>query len=202
MSIRTITLDALPVYVRGERATGWWGMVLFVATEATIFGCLLASYFYLRVSAPSWPPDGIKFPELMLPIPMTILLVGSSLPMWWAESGIRRGNTGRLRLGLAVAFVLAAAFLIMQGIEYSRKEFAISTDAYGSLFYLITGLHGMHVLVALVMNIVVQLRAWLGHFDRRRNLAVQNLALYWHFVDGVWIFIFAALYLSPYVLPS
>jgi len=202
MSVRAIAPDALPVYVSGDRATGWWGMVLFVATEATIFGCLLASYFYLRVSAPAWPPDGIKFPELTLPIPMTVLLVGSSLPMWWAESGIHQGKRGRLRLGLAVAFVLAAAFLIMQAIEYRNKDFAISTNAYGSLFYLITGLHGMHVLAALVMNAVVQVRAWLRHFDARRNLAVQNLALYWHFVDAVWIFIFLSLYISPYVLPS
>ena len=202
MSVRAITPDALPVYVSGERATGWWGMVLFVATEATIFGCLLASYFYLRVSAPTWPLGGIHLPELTLPIPMTIVLVGSSVPMWWAESGIRHGNSGRLRLGLAIAFVLATAFLIMQGIEYSRKEFSVATNAYASLFYLITGLHGMHVLVALAMNVVVQVRAWLGHFDQRRHLAVQNLALYWHFVDGVWILIFAALYISPYVLPS
>ena len=88
--------------------------------------------------------------------------------------GIRRGDRGRLRLGLAIAFVMAAAFIIMQATEYSHKDFSIATNAYGSLFYLITGLHGAHVLVALVMNVVVQVRAWLRHVDVRRNLAVQN----------------------------
>jgi heme/copper-type cytochrome/quinol oxidase subunit 3 len=202
LSSRAITPDLLPVFVSSERAPGWWGMVLFVATEATIFGCLIASYFYIRAGAPTWPPSGMRLPELSLPIPMTVLLVGSSLPMWWAESGIRHGNRRRLRIGLAVAFVLAAAFLIMQAVEYSRKDYSIATNVYGSLFYLITGLHGMHVLAALITNAVVQLRAWLGHFDERRHLAVQNAAIYWHFVDAAWIVIFLSLYVSPYVLPS
>src|SRR5689334_20263062 len=188
----------LPVEVTGAHAPGWWAMVLMVATEATLFACLLSSYFYLRSSAPSWPLGDIERPELKLPIIMTVVLLTSSAPMVWAEAGIRAGKQGQLRLGLLLSFLLGAAFLGMQVYEYAHKLFSLQTNAYGSLFYTITGFHGLHVIVGLLMNLFIQLRAWLGHFTPRRRLAVANVALYWHFVDAVWIFVFFSIYVSPY----
>ena len=186
--------------LRRSFPNGVWGIALFIATEAALFGCLLFSYFYLRVSAATWPPAGIEPPELALPLLGTALLLSSSIPMWFAERSIRRGRQGGLALGLALSFAMGATFLGIQVIEYAREPFTPSTNAYGSLFFTITGLHGLHVLAGLLMNGVAQVRAWLGHFSARRYLAVQNTALYWHFVDAVWIFIFAALYLSPHLL--
>ncbi len=82
-------------------------------------------------------------------------------------------------------------------IEYRHQPFGPSTDAYGSLFFTITGFHGAHVAVGLLMIAVVSLRAGLGHFSARRHLAVTNVAWYWHFVDAVWLVVFTSLYLSP-----
>jgi heme/copper-type cytochrome/quinol oxidase subunit 3 len=194
------TVATLPSEVSGARAVGWWGMVLLITTEATLFACLLFSYFYLAVSNPVWPLGGIQPPDLLLPGSGTVVLLSSSAPMAWAEAGIRRGQQGRLRLGMALSFLLGAVFLGIQAVEYSHKPFTPQTNAYGSLFFTITGFHGAHVFVGLLMSAVTQLRAWLGHFSASRFLAVQNSALYWHFVDAVWIFIFASLYLSPHVL--
>jgi heme/copper-type cytochrome/quinol oxidase subunit 3 len=184
----------------GSHSTGWWGMLLLIATEATLFACLLFSYFYVRSALSTWPPGGIDKPDLTLPLPMTGLLLLSSVAVWWGERGIRRGNLGHLMLGLALGFLLGGSFLGLQAIEYSHKTFSLQTNVYGSLFFTITGFHGLHVLVGLIMSAVVQVRAWLGHFDARRHLAVQNFGLYWHFVDVVWLFVFASLYLSPHVL--
>jgi heme/copper-type cytochrome/quinol oxidase subunit 3 len=194
------TPRTLPIEVAGERAVGWWGMVLLITTEGALFACLLFSYFYLRVSSAAWPPGGIEPPELALPLVGTAVLLSSSAPMWYAERSIRRGGQGGLVLGLALSFALGATFLGIQVFEYARAPFTPSTNAYGSLFFTITGLHGLHVLVGLIVSAVVQLRAWLGHFSARRYLAVQNAALYWHFVDAVWLFVFASLYLSPHLL--
>jgi heme/copper-type cytochrome/quinol oxidase subunit 3 len=82
-------------------------------------------------------------------------------------------------------------------VEYSHKQFTPATDAYGSLFFTITGFHGAHVAVGLLMIAVVAVRAWLGHFSERRHLAVTNVSWYWHFVDVVWLAVFTSLYLSP-----
>jgi heme/copper-type cytochrome/quinol oxidase subunit 3 len=117
--------------------------------------------------------------------------------MWWADSGIRRGAQRRLRAGLAVTFVLGVVFLSLQGVEYARATFTPATDAYGSLFFTITGFHGAHVAAGLIMNAVVQVRAWANHFTAERHLAVANVAMYWHFVDVVWLVVFLSLYLSP-----
>ena len=194
-----VARNLLPVEVTGARAPAWWAMVLMIATEATLFACLLSSYFYLRSFAPSWPLGEIERPELKLPVIMTVVLLSSSVPIFWAESGIRQGNQMRLRIGLLISFLLGATFLGLQGYEYAHKHFSMQTNAYGSLFFTITGFHGMHVLIGLLMSLFVQVRAWLGHFNGRRRLAVENFALYWHFVDAVWIFIFSSLYLSAYL---
>ena len=192
----TAAAHQLPIGRAGKGATGWWGMVLLIITEASLFAYLLFSYFYLgSMSRGAWPPPGP--PELRLALPNTGILLLSSASMWWAESGVRRGEQGRLRLGLLCTLVLGVVFLVIQGVEYSNKPFTPATDAYGSLFFTITGFHGAHVAVGLLMIVVVAVRAWLGHFSERRHLAVTNVSWYWHFVDVVWLAVFTSLYLSP-----
>ena len=194
--------EHLPVVGTGPTNFGWWGMVLFIAVEATVFTLLLASYFYLRFrSGPVWPPDGIENPKLKLVLIMTVVLWTSSLPVHLAHAAIKKGDTKKLRAFLAAGFVLGATFLVLQvAKEYpdiACHEFTPRTDAYGSMFFTITGLHGAHVLVGLLMSAWVQMRAWQGAFDRHRHVSVQNFVMYWHFVDIVWFFVLLTLYVSP-----
>jgi heme/copper-type cytochrome/quinol oxidase subunit 3 len=187
----------LPVRLSRARAPGWWGTVLFCATEAMLFACFIASYFYLRGSVEAFGAEGGKYVPLTRPLIMTALLIASSVTAWWGEKGLEAGNGMRLRIGLALTFLLGAAFLVVQGIEYSSRSMDWTTSAYDSVFMAITGFHGAHVAGGLLMNAYVQIRAWLGHFNSERHEAVGNAVLYWHFVDGVWLFILASLYLSP-----
>jgi heme/copper-type cytochrome/quinol oxidase subunit 3 len=173
-------------------------MALLILNEAVFFAYLLFSYFYLASSATgAWPPSGR--PDLSLALPNTAVLLLSSATMWWAERGITQGKPGRLRLGLLITFLLGAAFLTVQGIEYTRLPFAPADSSHASLFYTITGFHGAHVLAGLVMNLVVQIWARMGVFTRERHQAVTNIGWYWHFVDAVWLAVLATLYLSPYL---
>ncbi len=186
----------LPVNPTDRRSPGWWGMVLVITTEAGFFAYFLFGYFYLAsMSRGPWPPNGP--PSLRLALPNTVILLVSSVAMWFGESGIRRGLQWRLRTGLAVTCALGIVFLSLQRLEYSRATFTPATDAYGSLFFTITAFHGAHVAAGLLMNAVVQVRAWAGHFTEQRHLAVSNIAMYWHFVDAVWLVVFLSLYLSP-----
>ncbi|HEX9014311.1 MAG TPA: cytochrome c oxidase subunit 3 [Anaerolineaceae bacterium] len=188
----------LPTQTVGSHATGWWAMLVVILNEAVIFTSLIAAYLYIRFNSPSWPQDGIARPEMTLPIIMTVLLVSASGFMMFAERGIRGGSLGRLRAGLLIAALLAVGFLAIQAYEYLHEDFLPSTNTYGSLFFTITGLHGLHVLVAVLMNIFIQVRAWMGRFNAGRYQAVQNVALYWHFVDAVWLVIITTLYWSTY----
>jgi heme/copper-type cytochrome/quinol oxidase subunit 3 len=182
------------------REPAWWGMLLLIATEAALFALLLASYFYVKFqSEGSWPPDGIADPKLGKPIVMTVLLMVSSIPAYLAERNARRGDQRGLVLALAATLVLGGAFLAMQMWEYTEKAklFTPHTNAYGSLFYTITGLHGVHVIAGLVLLLWTLAFALRGAFTAERHLAVQNVSLYWHFVHGVWLFVFVSLYLLP-----
>lgn len=115
----------------------------------------------------------------------------------YGETGIRRGDVRRLTLSLVATIVLGGAFLATQVVEYARLEHMPQTNAYWSVFYTITGIHGAHVLLGLLMLAMNLVRATRGHFTSERHLAVQNGALYWHTVDLVWIAIVIALYISP-----
>jgi heme/copper-type cytochrome/quinol oxidase subunit 3 len=197
MTVTPVDARSLPIDAEGNHAPGWWGMIILIATEATLFAALLSSYFYIRSGSNEWPLGGIAKPEFTLAGPGTVILIASSLSMMWGEAGIRRGSQGRLLAGMLISILLGLVFLGIQVTEYSKAEFTPRTNVYGSLFFTITGIHGLHVILGVLMLSVVALRAKLGHFTASRHLAVQNVGLYWHFVDAVWIFVFASLYVSP-----
>ncbi|HEX2693390.1 MAG TPA: cytochrome c oxidase subunit I [Gemmatimonadaceae bacterium] len=187
----------LPVGSSGRHSVGWWGMACVVATEAAFFGYLLFSYFYLgSLSTNPWPDD---VPRIGLPILNTLILIASSVAVWFAGRGIRRNRNNHLVAWLGTAIVLGVVFISLQLVEYGREKFSMTHDAYGSLFYTITGFHGAHVLVGLVMLVVVFVRATLGHFRPGRDEAVRNVSLYWHFVDAVWLVVFTSLYITPHL---
>jgi heme/copper-type cytochrome/quinol oxidase subunit 3 len=183
-----------------DRSSGWWGMVLLITTEATLFAALLGSYFYLRFQyGQQWPPGGMEQPKLLRPLIMTAVLVPSSLPLLWAERGIRRGRRWQLRLGLLATLAMGLTFLTLQGTEYAEelRHFTFTTNVYGSLFYCITSFHGAHVAVGMLMAGWLLSASLHGSFGTRRHEPVRLVALYWHFVDAVWVAILFTIYLSP-----
>ena len=187
------TLDRNPV---DRRSTGYWGTVCLVATEATLFAALLASYFYLRLNDHSFRPPGVERPELLLAIPGTIVLVASSGVMWLAERSARRESWGRARLLAGLVTLMGIAFLVIQGVEFDRLHYGVGDHAYGTARYTIVGLHSAHVTVGVLLLLFVLWR--IGRRDAGRHSVVQNVALYWHFVDVVWVAVFVSLYLSEH----
>jgi len=183
------------------RPPAWWGMILLVTTEAMIFVGLLSAYFFVRASAHTWPLGGIRPPDLIRPALFSVLLVGSSIPIVLAEHAAREDRVGRLRFLLALAWAMAAAFLVNQVFEQRDLGFGVHDNVYASLFVMITGLHGLHVLGALVMSAAVQAKAWTGRISSRATMTLRVFGIYWHFVDGVWLAVFASLYLSAHLGP-
>jgi heme/copper-type cytochrome/quinol oxidase subunit 3 len=181
---------------QGSRASGWYGLVFLVATDGALFVYLLFRYFLLASLAPGpWPPSGAP-PILSAAINTTVLLA-SSMTAWWGQRGIEKGSTGRLVAGLVLSLILGTVFAGVQVHDWMHKPFNPATDAYGSLFFTITGVHIAHVAVGLFILACLILWAALGRFSAQRHLHVTVGVLYWHFVDVVWLAVFATLFLSP-----
>jgi heme/copper-type cytochrome/quinol oxidase subunit 3 len=180
-------------------STAWWGMVVLISTEAMVFLALLSAYFFVRAGARAWPPPGIPLPELHRTVVFTVVLLGSSIPIFWMEHALGRGHMRQVAVSLALAFVMGAAFLANTAYDFLNQEFGFRENAYASLFWVILGLHAIHVLVGLLMSATVQTKVWTGRVTPERHVTPEVFALYWHFVDGVWIFVFSALVLSPHI---
>jgi cytochrome c oxidase subunit III len=187
----------LPRMVQGHGETVWWGMVALITIETTVFASLILSYFYLKAGAPSWPPDGIDLPDLLLPTVNTFVLLASVVPVAWADRGIRDGNVFAARTGKLAGQALLLVFLVLKVVEYAGYDYDWETNAYGSIVWTMTGFHLAHVVVALVKSAVVLTLAWKGYFSAERYLGVQANAFYWYFVAGIWIPLYCTLYLAP-----
>jgi cytochrome c oxidase subunit 3 len=174
------------------------GMFLFIASEVMLFGSFFTAYFFARVVNPdapgSWPPEGVHLPVFVAAVNTSILLT-SSLTMHWALQSIKRGNRAGLQAGLVLTVAMGLTFLLTQMIEYSRLGFAPRDGAIGSVFYGLTGLHGAHVFVGLTILTVVTIRAFRGHFTPEHHHGVEVPGIYWHFVDVMWIIVYATVYL-------
>jgi heme/copper-type cytochrome/quinol oxidase subunit 3 len=182
-----------------HQEVGYWGMVLFVFTEAALFAYLLSSYFYLGVTNASWPPAGVERPKLGKPLVMTALLLTSSIVLYVAEKAREDGKKVFYRVGTLVTILLGFGFLGLQVAEYrdKLKNMPPQAHAYASIFYTITGFHGSHVAFGLLLLMWTLLADVRGRLRPLAPIAVKNSSLYWHFVDAVWIAILTCLYLSP-----
>ena len=190
----------IPVSPSGSRIVSQWAMVLSITILAIAAITLVFSYFYIRLDAEVWPLGGLDRPGLLLPSLGTAILLLGSGAMIWAVRGIQAGRQGRLKAGLAATSVLGGAFIALQAYDLARTPFSWTTNAYGSLFYVLGAFPIITVLAGLGIMSVTQLWAWLGHYTGERYTAVANAAIYWHAgVVGLWVVILATLYLSPYV---
>ncbi len=171
------------------------GLWFFIGTEALFFGMLIGSYLYLRVRAGVWPPVDAPQRDLLVPAINSIVLLSSGVTMHGAHMSIRRGDTSVLRGGIFATMILGAAFLAGQAWEYTHAGFGLSSGLLGSSFFTLTGFHGAHVFVGLVFLSLVVLRSARGAYTEEHHLGVEASALYWHFVDAVWVVLFTVLYL-------
>jgi heme/copper-type cytochrome/quinol oxidase subunit 3 len=166
------------------RSTGWWGMMLFLATEATLFGVLIATYFYLRFKTPDWPPDGIAEPKILRPLVFTGILVLTSVPMYVAAVAARAGRRGLLTANVLAALLIGALYLWLQSdlLRKSAASFTPRTNAYGSIYYTLSVGHAAHVFAGLLLNVWLLSRVWQRVTVYRLN-GVEAIALYWHVVN-------------------
>jgi cytochrome c oxidase subunit 3 len=170
------------------------GMLLFIISEVMVFGAFFTAYFFIRIAqgAP-WPAHGTKLPEAVAGV-NTLILVSSSMTIHWAQTSIKRGNRFGLKAGMLTTFLLGCTFLFIQINEYANIGFAPQDHAQQTIFYSLTGLHGAHVFIGLVLLLIVTIRAFRGHYSPEEHRGVEVPGIYWHFVDIMWIVVYTTVY--------
>ncbi|MFW6096763.1 MAG: cytochrome c oxidase subunit I [Chloroflexota bacterium] len=190
----------IPVRPNGSLTIGRWGMGLALLLLGIALASFLFSYFYIRLENPIWPPQNIPMPQLLMPGIATGLLLVAGLVMWWAVNAVREGSLGRLRLGLLLVFLLGAGALGVTIVEFSGLPFNWELNAYASIFWALGAYMMLLLVVALAMNLFVQVWAWQGLYTETDHAAVQNSAFFLYGIIAFWIVTFGILYLVPYAI--
>lgn len=171
-----------------------FGMSIFIFTEIMLFGSFFMAYFFIRVSnGAEWMPPGQDLP-VNVALANSVILLSSSVTLHWALHGIKHNNRQALKAGLIMTIALGACFLGVQINEYANLGFAPAASAQATVFYSLTGLHGAHVAIGLIILSVVLTRALRGHYSPEQHWGVEVPGVYWHFVDAMWIVVFTTLY--------
>ncbi|MGL4324880.1 MAG: cytochrome c oxidase subunit 3 [Beijerinckiaceae bacterium] len=185
-----------------------YGMIMFIASEVMFFVAWFwaffdASLFYgeainfqrAEVTGAQWPPKGIAaFDPWHLPLLNTLILLTSGTTVTWAHHALLHGDRQGLKSGLWLTIILGVIFTIVQAYEYGHAAFGFKGNIYGATFFMATGFHGAHVIIGTIFLAVCLYRTYLGHFTPKQHLGFEFAAWYWHFVDVVWLFLFAAIY--------
>lgn len=203
--MRTSTLPdetGLPIFTTGSKSLGWLGLVFLMAVLGWSFGTLLYSYFYLRLYSAEWPQGGLPLPGLLLSgglFAIIGLAAGACGGAWYA---FRRGHKRLCMIGLAAGSALLALFLLLHLYHLGQQGFTPQTNAYGSIFFVLSWAMDGLALIGLGLAGTALVRAWqeVGHWRLYLALHVQMTAHYGYFAAAVAVVVYATLYLSPYAI--
>jgi cytochrome c oxidase subunit III len=171
------------------------GMLLFIISEIMVFGAFFTAYFFIRVAqGDPWPAHGTTLPVGVAGF-NTAILVSSSFTIHWAETSIKRGNRFGLKAGMLLTFLLGCSFLFIQINEYANIGFAPQDAAQQTIFFALTGLHGAHVFIGLLLLLFVTIRSFRGHYSAEEHRGVEIPGIYWHFVDIMWLVVYTTVYI-------
>jgi len=173
---------------------GWWGMLMLIASEGALMGSFVATYWYLRLRAPHWPPAGIPEPKVVVPMAMAGVLLTTSVPMQLASVAVRAGRLAATRVWLLLAFVVQSGYLAYELADYTDElhRTAMTRDAYSSIYYLLLGADHAHVLIGLLLDLWLLLKLARGLTMYRLNATVA-IAWYWHFVNLLTVIVIGTL---------
>jgi cytochrome c oxidase subunit 3 len=181
-----------------EEFTNYLGMVIMLGSWTILFGGLFFAYAGVRMGAPVWPPPGVPKLPVLLPLGNTLILAASSVVVQQGLSSIRRGERDVMRLLFAVTVFLGALFLGLQYVVWMNvRASGLSIDSggtYGSVFYTLTIVHALHVVVGLAGLVYVVVLSGFGRWSAAAHSPVRLWTMFWHFVDAVWLVTFLSVF--------
>lgn len=193
---RTLDVSTLAPGAFGHRSVLWWGTAGIIVIEATAFAMAIAAYFYLRTRVPYWPPN-VPPPDHLWGAVNTIILLVSMIPNELARRAADRVDLGKVRLWMVVALALGLAFNIVRIFEFADLNVRWDTNAYGSVVWLLLGLHTTHIVTDFADTIVLAVLMFVGPIEEKRFVDVSENAGYWYFVVLSWLPIYGVIYWAP-----
>jgi cytochrome c oxidase subunit I+III len=195
---RSLDVSALPSIAFGPRATLWWGVVALMAIEGTALALTGASYLYVRRNFTEWPPAGTTLPALGAATGELVVLLVSLVPMIVVDRAARREEYLPVTIGLGVVTVFGLAALGLRALQFA-SALGIRWDAhvYGSVVWLLLGMHAAHVITSTVENALIVAVLVKGPVERKDYVDAHVNALFWYFVVGAWVAVYALVYLAP-----
>lgn len=194
------SLDAQPLqshaaeHAHDEVGNSLFGFVVFLLSESVIFLSFFAGYTLFKTTMPDWLPPGVSGLETREPAINTIVLVSSSFVIYIAEKFLHRQNLWGFRAFWLTTMAMGTYFLVGQAREWAGLPFSFTSGTFGSMFYLLTGFHGLHVLTGILLQFIMLVRSFLpGNYDKG-EFGVTATSLFWHFVDVIWIILFVLIY--------
>ena len=175
------------------------GFYCFLCSEALVFASFFGYLFYRWFNSTSWPPAGVPAFATRMPAIGTLILVASSFTFNLGLHAFKRGKTSHAKNWILLTIAMGIAFLGVQGFEWgilhAYEKFTPQGNAFASLYYTMTGFHGLHVIVGLIMLSLVYWRLEKGEYNEKFHFSFKAAEYYWHFVDIVWVFLFFSIYL-------
>ncbi len=198
--VRTLDVSALPPGAFGSRALTFWGTLGIVIIEGTVFALAIGAYFFLVTRSPAWPPDGVAPPDLRWGTLNMVILLASLIPNELTRRAGEHVDLGRVQIWLVVCLVFAVAFNIVRAFEFAHLNVSWNRDAYGSIVWLLLGLHTTHIVTDFLDSTVLTVLMFKGPVEEHRFVDVEENAVYWYFVVLTWLPIYGVIYWAPRVL--
>jgi cytochrome c oxidase subunit III len=191
-----IDVRELPDYAFGHQGLIWWGTTAFMVIEGSSFALLFVTYFFYRVKAPHWPPDG-SYPALRLGTINLILMLVSAIPNQFSKTAAEQFHVQRARLWLLVCLALGVAFMVVRWFEFSALGTSWDSNAYGSIVWVTLGTHALQVVTQLGETAVIAALMFTAHTEPKRLVDVSENARYWYFVVVTYVPIYLLIYWGP-----
>jgi len=178
----------------------YYGIILFIVSEVFFFLRFFWTFFHSSLSLAIelrrvWPPLRVyTFNPIRVPFLNTIILLSSRFTITWSHYRLLNNNYKSRLIGIFYSVLLRMFFTFLQWIEYKESFYCINDSVFGSIFFLRTGFHGLHVLIRTLFLLVSMFRLYLGHFSSKHHVRLECSIWYWHFVDVVWIFLYIMFY--------
>ena len=196
----TIDVSALPAKAFGPRTTIWWGVLGLLTIEGTMFGILVASYFYLTKNFSAWPPPGTPPPDVGAATANMILLLASVWPMRVAHRAAFAERRRPIALALALCTLAGVIALVLRFFEFRAMHIRWDTNAYGSIVWTILGMHTGHLIASTLENILLMVLMRAGPVEAKHFVDTNVNAVYWYFVVLAWLPVYCVVYFAPRAL--